>query len=129
MVCQYSNPSLPAAETCPFKVEGILTLTPAEPAALQQGSQSAATLVDPNATATEPALNPDGTPVTAIQSNICMHTPEFMVQPGIEALIEQQRAEIQAASATWALPGEGVTTAPTEPTPAEPGLCADTIHC
>lgn len=118
MVCQYSNPSLPAAETCPFKVEGILTLTPAEPASLQQGSQSAATLTDPDA-ATDATLNPDGTAATTTQSNLCMHTPEFMSQPGIEALIEQQQAEIQAASSTWTLPGEGVTTAPAEEAPTE----------
>ena len=129
MVCQYSNPSLPAAETCPFKVEGILTLTPAEPAALQQGSQSAATITDPNAAATDPALtgsalNPDGTPATAGQSNVCMHTPEFMMQPGIEALIEQQRAEIQAASATWQTPAEGSAEAP--PAEAAPVEAAPT---
>jgi len=122
MVCQYSNPSLPAADTCPFKVPGVLTLTPAEPAALQQGSQSAATLADPNAAVTDPAataLNPDGTPVTTPQGNVCMHTPEFMAQPGIEALIQQQQAEIIAASATWTTPGEGTGEAPpAEPAPA-----------
>lgn len=118
MVCQYSNPSLPAAETCPFKVEGILTLTPVEPEALQQGSQSAAAGTDPTAVADQ-TLNPDGTPVTTTPSNVCMHTPEYMSQPGIEAIIEQQRSEIQAASSTWSLPGEGVITAPTGEVPTE----------
>ena len=33
------------------------------------------------------------------QTGFCPHNAEFMTQPGIEAIIEQQRAEIAAAQA------------------------------
>lgn len=96
MVCPYSN--LPAFDTCPFKVEGVLTMTPVEDPSLQQGSGTEAP-----AMATQEVTNEDGTvstitvPQTAQKT--CIHTAEYMAQPGIETIIEQQRGEMAAASA------------------------------
>ena len=95
MVCPYSN--LPACDTCPFKVEGVLTMTPVEDPSLQQGSGTEAP-----AMATQEVTNEDGTvstitvPQTAQKT--CIHTAEYMAQPGIETIIEQQRGEMAAAS-------------------------------
>lgn len=93
MVCQYSH--LPASGSCPFAVEGILTLTPTEDASLQQGSGTAA--AEP---ITQEVTNPDGTTSTITvpqtQTSTCIHTAEYMAQPGIEAIIEQQRNEMTA---------------------------------
>ena len=96
MVCPYSN--LPACDTCPFKVEGVLTMTPVEDPSLQQGIGTEAP-----AMATQEVTNEDGTvstitvPQTAQKT--CIHTAEYMAQPGIETIIEQQRGEMAAASA------------------------------
>ena len=96
MVCPYSN--LPACDTCPFKVEGVLTMTPVEDPSLQQGSGTEAP-----AMATQEVTNEDGTvstitvPQTAQKT--CIHAAEYMAQPGIETIIEQQRGEMAAASA------------------------------
>ena len=96
MVCPYSN--LPACDTCPFKVEGVLTMTPVEDPSLQQGSGTEAP-----AMTTQEVTNEDGTvstitvPQTAQKT--CIHTAEYMAQPGIETIIEQQRGEMAAASA------------------------------
>lgn len=96
MVCPYSN--LPACDTCPFKVEGVLTMTPVEDPSLQQGSGTEAP-----AMATQEVTNEDGTvstitvPQTAQKT--CIHTTEYMAQPGIETIIEQQRGEMAAAAA------------------------------
>ena len=101
MVCPYSN--LPACDTCPFKVEGVLTMTPVEDPSLQQGSGTEAP-----AMATQEVTNEDGTvstitvPQTAQKT--CIHTAEYMAQPGIETIIEQQRGEMAAASAAAPLP-------------------------
>lgn len=85
-ICQYS--SLPATEFCPFKVEGVLELTPIEDVSLQSGSA-----------ATAQVTNPDGSvstvTVPANQTNLCPHNAEFFATPGYEAIIEQQRSEIQ----------------------------------
>uniref|UniRef100_UPI00307B6A75 transglycosylase domain-containing protein n=1 Tax=Suilimivivens sp. TaxID=2981669 RepID=UPI00307B6A75 len=77
MVCPYSN--LPACDTCPFKVEGVLTMTPVEDPSLQQGSGTEAP-----AMATQEVTNEDGTvstitvPQTAQKT--CIHTAEYMAQ-------------------------------------------------
>ncbi len=108
MICQYSNPQLPACETCPFKVAGVMEMTPVEHPSLQQGSQSAQTAstpegqqpTTPTAPITQEIVNEDGTITTITvpqtQTNYCMHTAEFMTQPGAEGIIEQQRNEINA---------------------------------
>lgn len=85
-ICAYSNS--PACEQCPFKVEGILEMTPPEDPALLQGSNAL------------PALTPEGeeNPDIGIQpQGICPHNAEFMAHPGIEGIIEQQRNEMAAA--------------------------------
>ena len=97
MVCPYSN--LPACDTCPFKVEGVLTMTPVEDPSLQQGSGTEAP-----AMATQEVTNEDGTVFSTITvpqtaQKTCIHTAEYMAQPGIETIIEQQRGEMAAASA------------------------------
>lgn len=52
---------------------------------------------------TQEVTNEDGTvstitvPQTAQKT--CIHTAEYMAQPGIETIIEQQRGEMAAASA------------------------------
>ncbi len=95
MVCQYSNPSLPACETCPFKVEAVLEMTPPEDASLQSGQADAA--LPP---ITQEVTNEDGSVTTITvpqtQTNYCIHNAEYMTQPGIEDIINQQRNEIQA---------------------------------
>lgn len=131
MVCQYSNPSLPACETCPFKVEAVLEMIPPEDAALQTG-QPGATLPP----ITQEVTNEDGTVSTITvpqsQTNYCIHNAEYMSQPGIEAIIEQQRNEInamlaaatQAAAGTTAEGGVEAAPAPEAPQPEAPAADA-----
>ena len=94
MICQYSNPQLPACETCPFKVEGVLEMIPNE-----EGAAADATLPP----ITQEVTNEDGSVSTITipqsQTHYCIHNAEYMSQPGIEAIIEQQRQEIEAANA------------------------------
>ncbi len=89
MICQYSN--LPASEQCPFKVPGVLELTPPEDPSLQQGS----------GTPTQEVVGADGSVsvVPINQTGTCQHNAEFFAQPNVEALVEQQRQEIAAAQA------------------------------
>lgn len=93
-ICQYSM--LPAREFCPFKVEGVIELTPVENPALQSGSSTTTTEV----------VNDDGTvsqvPVPASQTNMCPHDEAFFATPGYEATIEAQRAEIAQRNAAAA---------------------------
>lgn len=105
-ICQYTN--MPASEPCPFKVEGVLELTPLEDPLLQQGSS-----------VTQQVTNEDGSISTVVvpgqTTNTCPHNYEFMTQEGIEGIIEQQRAEIaNAQAAAAAAAAEGA------PAPAEP---------
>lgn len=85
-ICQYSL--LPAREFCPFKIEGVLELTPVEDVSLQSGSSTGMTEV----------VNEDGTvsqvPIPAPTSNLCPHDEIFFSTPGYEDLINAQRAEI-----------------------------------
>lgn len=89
MVCEYTM--LPAYEGCPFAVPGTLELIPVEDISLQSGS---ATTV----------VNPDGTVTTtpAATTNMCPHTPEFYLQENANAIIDAQRAELEARRyAAW----------------------------
>jgi len=90
-ICQYSN--LPACEFCPFKVEGVMELTPIENVALQSGSSTTTTEV----------VNEDGSvsnvPVPAPQTNMCPHNDAFFATPGYEVTLEAQRAEIAQRNA------------------------------
>lgn len=140
MICQYSNPQLPACETCPFKVEGIMEMTPPEHPNLQQGTQTAmmgvteeGIAIPPTTTTiTQEVVNEDGTistiTVPQTQTTYCMHNAEFMAQPNAEAIINQQRNEINAMLAAHAAaaaqnaapPAEGAAPAPApEPAPAQ----------
>ncbi|MDE6405314.1 MAG: transglycosylase domain-containing protein [Lachnospiraceae bacterium] len=93
-ICQYSM--LPAREFCPFKVEGVIELTPIENVALQSGSSTSTTQV----------VNEDGSisevPVPAPQTNMCPHDEVFFATPGYEGTIEAQRAEIAQRNAAAA---------------------------
>ncbi len=107
MICQYSN--MPASEQCPFKVPGILELTPLEDPSLQQGS----------GTPTQQVTNEDGS-VSTVPINptgTCQHNAEFYAQPNALAIEEQQRNEIAAAQA--ALQQQAAAAAANPPTPAE----------
>ncbi|MGL5258906.1 MAG: transglycosylase domain-containing protein [Lachnospiraceae bacterium] len=81
-ICNHSR--LPASDACPFKVEGVLTLVPQESTALSGGSS---TLTSDNSVV-----------VGSLESNssitYCEHTYEFMSNPNIDAIINQQREEI-----------------------------------
>ncbi len=106
-ICQYSM--LPAREFCPFKVEGVVELTPVEDVSLQSGSSTGTTQV----------VNEDGSvsevPVPAPQSNMCPHDEVFFATPGFEGIIEAQRAEIDqrnAAAAQAAAEAAAAGTAP-----------------
>ncbi len=100
-VCTYS--SLPACEGCPFKVEGILELTPIEDVSLQSGSGTAQPQPE---TPAAPVVGEDGSvipaPPAAPQTNMCPHNAEFFANPDWEAIINGQRAEIEQRNAAAA---------------------------
>ncbi|MBD5476362.1 MAG: glycosyl transferase [Lachnospiraceae bacterium] len=100
-VCTYS--SLPACEGCPFKVEGVLELTPIEDVSLQSGSGSALTQPE---TPEEPVVGEDGSiipaPAPTPQTNMCPHNAEFFANPDWEAIVNGQRAEIEQRNAAAA---------------------------
>ena len=92
-ICQYC--SLPAYEGCPFKVEGVLELTPVEDLSLQSGSASASG--QPAPPPPTETVGEDGT-VTQTPStptNMCPHSPEFFANPDWEAIVNGQRAEME----------------------------------
>ena len=72
IVCAYS--ALPAADSCPFAAPGVLEMAPENERLL----------------AGQATVNEDGT-----VSNVCMHDALFMAQPGAEAVIDQQRLELE----------------------------------
>ena len=94
-VCAYSN--LPACEGCPFKVDGVLELTPVEDVSLQSGTAAALGLPAPE---TNTVVNEDGS-VTVVpqQSNMCPHNAEFFADPNWEAVINGQRMEMEQRAA------------------------------
>lgn len=111
-ICQYTG--LPASEPCPFKVEGVLNLLPVEDPVLQQGSS-----------VTQQVTNEDGTTSTVVvpgqTTNTCPHNYEFMSQPDIESIIEQQRTEMANAQAAAA----AAAAAEAAPPPADPAPMDD----
>ena len=112
-ICQYSM--LPAREFCPFKVEGVVELTPVEDVSLQSGSSTGTTQV----------VNEDGSvsevPVPAPQSNMCPHDEVFFATPGFEGIIEAQRAEIDQRNAAAAqAAAEAAAQQPAQPQPEQP---------
>lgn len=94
-ICQYSN--LPATEFCPFKVEGVLELTPIEDVSLQSGSAAA---IGADTPATEEVVNEDGSvTIVPAQTNICPHNAEFFANPDWESVVNAQRAEMEQRAA------------------------------
>ncbi len=85
MVCAYSM--LPASDECPFKVEGTLELIPDDSTSTTGKTQAAGDLaVDP--------LQPGEDTTQSSNIEKCEHNAEFFLQPGADALIEQQRLEL-----------------------------------
>ncbi len=83
-VCAYSH--LPAAETCPFKEEGVYTLPLQEPAILHTG---------PNAV-TEADMTP----------TVCPHTAAFFADRSVYApILVQQAQELAAEGKVFSLEG------------------------
>ncbi len=129
-LCAYSG--LPACENCMFKQEGVFelplqeheslwagsnTLTNTDPnAPVDPNAQPATPITDPNAIGTDPAI-------IAQQSRQCPHTEAFFADPNHEAIIWQQRAEMEqraAAQAAAAAAAAGVD--PNAQPPAEAGI-------
>ncbi len=98
-ICTYSN--LPACENCPFKVEGIMELTPIEDVSLQSGSGIAQPQPQPDAQPVEGTVAEDGTiiPPQTPQMNMCPHNAEFFANPDWEAIVNGQRAELDQRNA------------------------------
>jgi len=116
-ICQYSN--LPAREMCPFKVEGVIELTPIEPVALQSGSPMATQIAPtaPEATGEEGVEGEAAAP--APPTNMCPHDETFFATPGYEGTIEAQRAEIAQRNAEAAAAAAAAAQAAAEQPPAE----------
>ena len=110
-ICQYST--LPACEFCPFKIEGVLELTPIEDVSLQSGSS----------TTTEEVVNEDGSvsevPISAPQSNMCPHDETFFAVPNYEEVINAQRGEIAQRNAE-AAQAAAAAAAAEQPQPEQP---------
>lgn len=70
-ICAYS--SLPAADACPFVTNGILEMLPEN----------------------ERILTGQTNPTAGPKTNMCQHTVEFMTTPGADAVIQQQRLELE----------------------------------
>lgn len=94
-ICAYSM--MPACEGCPFKVEGILELTPIEDVSLQSGSAMAQ--AQPEAPPEEGSPDETGAVTPAPQTNMCPHTWEFFSNPDWEAIVNGQRAELNQRNA------------------------------
>ncbi|MBD5444298.1 MAG: glycosyl transferase, partial [Lachnospiraceae bacterium] len=107
-ICQYSL--LPATEFCPFRTDGVLELPLIEDISLQSGNPAATTEV----------VNEDGSISTvpaAPTTNICPHNAEFFTNPDHEAIINQQRGEINQRNAAAA--AAAAAAAEQQPAPAE----------
>ncbi|MDE6663130.1 MAG: transglycosylase domain-containing protein [Lachnospiraceae bacterium] len=107
-ICQYSL--LPATEFCPFRTDGVLELPLIEDISLQSGNPAATTEV----------VNEDGSISTvpaAPTTNICPHNAEFFTNPEHEAIINQQRGEINQRNAAAA--AAAAAAAEQQPAPAE----------
>lgn len=85
MVCAYSM--LPATDECPFKVPGTLELNPDDLKENDIAGDAVDPANDPLQTGTSPAMNEN------IQK--CPHDAAFFLQPNADALVEQQRLEMQ----------------------------------
>ena len=115
-ICVYSN--LPACEGCPFKVEGVMELTPIEDVSLQSGSG----IVQPETQPTEGTVAEDGSiiPAPTPQTNMCPHTAEFFANPDWEAIVNGQRAELEQRNAEAAAAAQAAAQAAAEQQAEEP---------
>ena len=116
-ICQVDG--LPAAEWCPFKAPGVLTIHPAPPEEIRKGFVNG--FNENSAYKTE--TDEEGNTVTV--PNTCHHTPEFMQQEGIEGILagERTQAEARAAEAAAAAAGQAPPEGgdPNAAPPAPPG--------
>lgn len=112
-ICTYSN--LPACEGCPFKVEGVMELTPIEDVSLQSGSGMA----QPEAQPAEGTVAEDGTiiPAPTQQTNMCPHNAEFFANPDWEGIVNGQRAELEQRNAEAAAAAQAAAQAAAEQQP------------
>lgn len=83
-LCAYSG--LPACMDCPFKQDGIFELPLQEHPSLWAGSNTLTT-TDPNAAVTDPTI--------VQQTRQCPHTQAFFMDPNKDAILAQQRAEME----------------------------------
>ena len=118
-ICTYSN--LPACENCPFKVEGIMELTPIEDVSLQSGSGIAQPQPQPDAQPVEGTVAEDGTiiPPQTPQMNMCPHNAEFFANPDWEAIVNGQRAELDQRNAEAAAAAQQAAEQQQQQPPAE----------
>lgn len=86
-VCQIDG--LPASETCPFKALGVVTVYPNN--IFMSGDANAGNLM-------EQAQLEEGEEVVD-QTVRCHHTAEFMIQPNIQAILDQERANAAVSAA------------------------------
>ena len=116
MVCAYSM--LPASDECPFSMADTLTLLPERlegSGVSRKQAPAADPATDPLQTGEAPQLGPN--------VEKCPHNAEFMMQPGVELVIEQQRQEmiLNAAQNGIVLP-ENITNPLGLPTTPDSGL-------
>lgn len=114
MVCAYSM--LPATDECPFKVPGTLELNPDDLKENDITGDAVDPANDPLQTGTSPAMNEN------IQK--CPHDAAFFLQPNADALVEQQRLEMQMNALQN---GIALPPAITDPSAEGPASTADPI--
>ena len=110
-ICQYSG--LPATELCPFRVDGVSELPLIEDISLQSGTPGATVVNEDGSVSTVAATHTE---------NICPHNAGFFADPNYEAVINQQRNEINqrnAAAAAAAAQAAAEAAAAANPAPAE----------
>lgn len=124
-ICTYSN--LPACEGCPFKVEGVMELTPIEDVSLQSGSASAQGQPIPEQQPAEEVIGEDGSiiPAPTPQTNMCPHNAEFFANPDWEAVVNGQRAELEQRNAAAAAAAQAAAQQAAEQQAAEQQPPAD----
>lgn len=119
MVCAYSM--LPASDECPFAMAGTLELPPDEGGTGKKSTTAGDPATDPLQTGESPLID----------ANVekCQHNAEFLVQPGAELIIEQQRLELiaNAVQNGIVLPEtitnpNGIPQVPADQVPGIPGL-------
>ena len=86
-ICQLD--ALPASDMCPFKGEGVVTLLPNN--MLMSGDAEAGNM---DFGIAEAGTEGENTENLGVGGNICHHSFEFMTQPNIEAIIDQERNEL-----------------------------------